>query len=130
MDLAARFFDELVENEIISPDIGYSIIDNHKNVKKEILEASLITFDEGKELLARLREMSLCSDLYGTHTTTSVIYAIETLLERLNERRCYLEETWQQRRLKVEQCIQLCYLKKDIQKVNPFKLINWKNYLK
>ena len=88
--------------------------------KKEILETSLITFDEGKELIALLREMSLSADLYGSNVTTTACYSIETILETLNDRRCYLEEFWQQRRQKLEQCIQIFYLKTEIKKVSIF----------
>jgi hypothetical protein len=118
MDLAAKFFEEITENEISDPEIGYSIIENHKKAKKEILETSLITFDEGKELIALLREMSLSADLYGSNVTTTACYSIETILETLNDRRCYLEEFWQQRRQKLEQCIQIFYLKTEIKKVS------------
>jgi len=117
MDLAAKFFEEITENEISDPEIGYSIIENHKKAKKEILETSLITFDEGKELIALLREMSLCADLYASNVTNTACYSIETILETLNDRRCYLEEFWQQRRQKLEQCIQIFYLKIEIKKV-------------
>ncbi len=82
----------------------------------------MITFDEGKELLKRLREMSLYADSYGKHATTSACYSIEHSLEILNDRRHYLEELWLQRKNKLEQCIQICYLKDEIKKVQNLKL--------
>ena len=83
----------------------------------EILESSLQTFDEGKELLARLREMNLYADSSERHATSSACHSIEHLLEILNDRRRYLEELWHQRKVKLEQCIQICYLKDEIRRV-------------
>lgn len=129
MDQASQFFNDLAENDIHTPEVGYAIIENHKNTKKDILESSLITFDEGKELLARLREMSLCTDLYGSQTTTTACYSIENILEKLNDRRCHLEELWQQRRQKIEQCIQICYLRNEIKKTLDWVVHEGSQYL-
>ena len=91
-----------------------------------------MTFDEGKELLARLKEVSFHTDSYGRYTTNSTCYSIEHLLEQLNEKRRRLEELWRNRKHKLEQCIQICFLKDEIKKVNhyfnsPFKnVIIWK----
>lgn len=71
-------------------------------------------------MLGYLREMSLCSDLYGSDITTSACYTIESILESLNDRRCQLEELWQQRRQKLENCIQICFLRNEIKKVKLF----------
>ena len=64
--------------------------------------------------------MSLCSDIYGSDVTTTACYSIENILEGLNDRRCHLEELWQQRRQKLEHCIQICYLRNEIKKVDFF----------
>ena len=90
----------------------------------EILESSLSTFEEGKNLLARLKEMSIYADgTIGKHATSSACYSIENLLELLNNRRLRLEEIWKQRKLKIEQCIQIAYLRAEIKKVADFYLI-------
>ena len=90
---------------------------------KEILESSLSTFEEGKNLLARLKEMSFYAEgTLGRHATSSACYSIENLLELLNNRRLQLEELWKQRKLKIEQCIQICYLRSEIKKVVKFKI--------
>ena len=34
MDQAAKFFKDLVENDITSPEVGYEIIESHKKAKK------------------------------------------------------------------------------------------------
>lgn len=61
--------------------------------------------------------MSFQIDPSEKHITTAACYGIERLLEVLNDRRRYLEDLWQQRKAKLEQCLQICYLKEEIQKV-------------
>lgn len=77
----------------------------------------MTTFEEGKELLSRLKEISFYSDSLGKHATVSACYSIEQLLEILNERRRNLEELWIKRKQKLEQCIQICYLREEIKRV-------------
>lgn len=118
MNCAQKFVEESTENEIASAELGNSLLGEYQKIKKEILECSLSTFEEGKNLLARLKEMSFFAE--GTlrkQATSSACYSIESLLELLNRRRLELEEVWKQRRLKIEQCIQICYLRAEIKKV-------------
>jgi hypothetical protein len=60
--------------------------------------------------------MSLYADSFGKHATSSSCHSIEQLLEVLNEKRRFLEEQWKNRKLKLEQCIQICYLKDEIKR--------------
>ncbi len=117
MNKASKQFDSMIESEITNTDSGYELLEKHQKSKKEILESSLITFEEGKELLARLKEISFYGDSFGKHATTSACYSIEHLLELLNDRRRNLEELWKKRKLKLEQCIQICYLRDEIKRV-------------
>ena len=115
--------DALKENEVSNSDLGFALIEQHQKSKKEILETSLLTFEEGKELLARLKEMSLYADSYDTQASRNACHSIENLLELLNDRRRYLEGLWEQRKTKLEHCIQISYLRDEIRKVckNYFK---------
>lgn len=61
--------------------------------------------------------MSLYADSFEKHATSSACYSIERLLELLNDKRRYLEDLWNQRKIKLEQCIQICYLRDEIKKV-------------
>jgi hypothetical protein len=61
--------------------------------------------------------MSNQIDVPDKNKTTADCYSIEHLLESLNDRRRYLEDLWQQRKVKLDQCLQICYLKEQIQKV-------------
>jgi hypothetical protein len=77
-----------------------------------------MTFDEGKILLSKIKEMSLFANgAFGKHAASSACYSIENLLELLNNRRLHLEELWKQRKLKLEYGIQICYLREEIKKV-------------
>lgn len=81
----------------------------------EILESSLQTFNEGKELLTRLKEMNIYSEQSDRSVTaSSACHSIEQLLEVLNDRRRHLEDQWHQKRVKLEQCIQICFLRDEI----------------
>lgn len=115
---ASKLFEEVSDSEVSNTDLGYALIEQHQRSKKEILESSLSTFEIGKELLAILKEMSLYSrnDTSGKHATSSACFSIENLLELLNSKRLKMEELWKQRKLKLEQCIQICYLKEEIKK--------------
>lgn len=68
--------------------------------------------------------------LYTKHANSSACFAIENLLELLNGKRLRIEDLCKQRKLKLEQCIQLCYLKDEI-KMNLDWILNEGNtYLK
>lgn len=46
MDQAAKFFQDLVENDITSPEVGYEIIDSHKKAKKGFLNLFIENINE------------------------------------------------------------------------------------
>ena len=82
-----------------------------------ILEASMSTLQEGQLLLERIREMGVHADVQNRHATTAACYGIEHLLELLQDRRRHLEELWLQRRIRLEQCLQLLLLDQEVGKV-------------
>lgn len=57
------------------------------------------------------------ADQQNRHATTAACYGIEHLLELLHDRRRHLEELWAQRKLQLEQCLQLCLLDQEVNKV-------------
>ncbi len=83
-----------------------------------ILEASMHTLQEGQSLLQRIREMGMHADVQNRHATTSSCYGIEHLLELLQDRRRHLEELWLQRKIRLEQHLQLLLLDTEVAKVN------------
>ena len=77
----------------------------------------MLTLQEGQSLLDRIREMGMHADVQNRHATTSACYGIEHLLELLQDRRRHLEELWLQRKIKLEQCLQLLLLDHEVNKV-------------
>lgn len=83
----------------------------------DILEASKSTLDLGHSLLERIKEMGMHADFTNRHATTAACYGIEHLLELLQDRRRRLEELWEQRRIRLEQSLQLFQLDQEVNKV-------------
>ena len=81
------------------------------------------TLQEGQLLLERIREMGIHADVQNRHATTAACYGIEHLLELLQDRRRHLEELWLQRKLKLEQCLQLLLLDEEVKKVRLWTLL-------
>lgn len=94
------------------------------HISTGILEASKITLDQGQALLDRIREMGMHADIQNRHATTAACYGIEHLLELLHDRRRHLEELWSQRKLRLEQCLQLCQLDQEVYKVGRHEMLN------
>ena len=88
----------------------------------DILEASKSTLDLGHSLLERIKEMGMHADFTNRHATTAACYGIEHLIELLQDRRRRLEELWEQRRIRLEQSLQLFQLDQEVNKVTPFDL--------
>ena len=84
----------------------------------DILEASMLTLQEGQTLLDRIRQMGMHADVQNRHATTAACYGIEHLLELLQDRRRRLEELWLERKIKLEQMLQLLLLDQEVNKVS------------
>jgi hypothetical protein len=93
---------------------------------------SLKTFEEGKEFLAKVKEINL-SPLFtqqqqqqqqqqqfyfiDSSQTSKVCLSIENMLENLNKKRLQLEEeVWKARKTKLKYTIQILQLKEEIKK--------------
>ena len=77
----------------------------------------MMTLQEGQLLLDRIREKGLNADVQNRHATTAACYGIEYLLELLQDRRRQLEDLWLQRKVKLEQCLQLLLLDQEVNRV-------------
>ncbi len=75
------------------------------------------TLTEGQTLIDRIREMGMHADVQNRHATTAACFGIEQLLEMLQDRRRRLEELWLQRKIKLEQTLQLLLLDQEVNKV-------------
>ena len=81
------------------------------------------TLDLGHRLLEQIKDMGLHVDIQNRHATTASCFGIERLLELLHDKRRHLEEIWSQRKVQLEQCLQLCQLNHEVNKVNArFKM--------
>jgi len=96
------------------------LLQQHQDIKKNILESSMHTLQEGQALLDRIREMGMHADVQNRHATTAACYGIEQLLEQLQDRRRRLEDLWLQRKIKLEQHLQLLLLDLEINKVSEW----------
>lgn len=83
----------------------------------------MATLQQGQSLLDKIRQMSTRAEVHGRHATTAACFGIEQLLELLQDRRRRLEELWQQRKTKLEQCLQMLLLDQEVKKV-----LNLNNY--
>eukprot|EP00106_Octopus_bimaculoides_P016747 XP_014784189.1 PREDICTED: SEC14 domain and spectrin repeat-containing protein 1-B-like [Octopus bimaculoides] len=94
-----------------------NMLQQHLDLKKSILESSKHTLDLGQQLLDKVRKMGMHADQQNRHATTAACYGIEHILENLHDRRRYLEEMWAQKKLQLEQCLQLCKLDQEVNKI-------------
>ncbi|XP_046554795.1 uncharacterized protein LOC124264120 [Haliotis rubra] len=94
-----------------------NLLQQHQEIKSSILEKSKYTLDIGQSLLDRIKEMGMHADLQNRHATTAACYGIEHLLELLHDRRRHLEELMTQRKIRLEQCLHLCQLDQEVNKI-------------
>ncbi|CAL1540818.1 unnamed protein product, partial [Lymnaea stagnalis] len=105
------------------------LLDQHLDMKNSILETSKATLDMGQSLLDQIKEMGMHADFANLHATTAACYGIEHLLELLHDRRRHLEELWNQRKIRLEHCLQLCQLDQEVNKILEWYRGVGNNYL-
>lgn len=91
-----------------------------KSMFTGVLESCMATLQEGQLLLERIRRMALCADVQNRHATTSACYAIEQLLQVLQDKKRRIDELWVRRKVQLEQCIQMFLLQQEGDKVSVF----------
>ncbi|XP_012936768.1 uncharacterized protein LOC101859779, partial [Aplysia californica] len=106
------------------------LLQQHLDMKSNILESSKATLDMGQSLLDQIKEMGMHADMSNLHATTAACYGIEHLLELLHDRRRHLEELWTQRKIRLEHCLQLCQLDQEVNKILEWYREVGSNYLK
>ena len=94
-----------------------SLLHQHQELRKSVLELSMQTLSKGQALLDRLREASTHADINNQHATKAACYSVERILEALHHRRQQLDEQWRERKKLLEQCIKRCKIDEEIQKV-------------
>ncbi|XP_025104045.1 coiled-coil domain-containing protein 141-like isoform X3 [Pomacea canaliculata] len=98
-------------------DSARRLLQQHNDMKQTILESSKFTLDLGQSLLDQIKEMGMHADIQNRHATTAACYGIEHLLELLHDKRRHLEELWTQRKIQLEQCLHLCQLDQEVNKI-------------
>jgi len=104
-------------------------LEEHKDLRKSILELSMETLSKGQVLLEKLREASSRADLNSRHAAKSACYGIERTLEALQGRRRKLEEVWKHRKHLLEQCVRSCKLDDEIKRVTEWLRTEGDSYL-
>lgn len=94
-----------------------SLLHQHQELRKSVLELSMQTLSKGQALLDRLREASTHADINNQHATKAACYSVERILEALQHRRQQLDVQWKERKRVLEQCIKRCKIDEEINKV-------------
>ena len=95
-----------------------SLLHEHQELRKSVLELSMQTLSKGQALLDKLREASSHADINNRHATKAACYSVERILEALQHRRQQLDEQWKERKKVLEQCMKRCKIDEEIRKVS------------
>lgn len=95
-----------------------SLLHQHQELRKSVLELSMQTLSKGQALLDKLREASSHADINNRHATKAACYSVERILEALQHRRQQLDEQWKERKKVLEQCMKRCKIDEEIRKVS------------
>ena len=98
-----------------------SLMQEHQELRRSLLELSMQTLSKGQLLLDRLREASSHADINNRHATKAACFSIERTLETLSHRRRKLDELWKSRRKTLEQCVRRCRVQDETGKVQEFR---------
>lgn len=63
-----------------------SLLHQHQELRKSVLELSMQTLSKGQALLDKLREASSHADINNRHATKAACYSVERILEALQHR--------------------------------------------
>lgn len=114
LEVACR--DTMIPNEI---DTVQDFLNKFKQLRIDMLAAVMVALKEGNLLLAKLRETAMCGKLKAQPDNIKIeikkaATQVERWLEELSDRRNYLEQAWQTRKIQLEQCLALAILTRDI----------------
>jgi len=108
-----------ISRALLAEDItsSSSLLHQHQELRKSVLELSMQTLAKGQALLDKLREASTHADINNSHATKAACYSVERILEALQHRRQQLDQQWKERKKVLEQCIKRCKIDEEIIKV-------------
>lgn len=124
LEVACR--DTMLPMEI---DAIQEILNKFKQLRIEVLASVMAALKEGNELLAKLRETAVCGQLDSRPDSIKVevkksITQVEMWLEELHDRRKSLEQSWQSRKIQLEQCLALAILSRDLSQLERIFRVN------
>ncbi|CAF1047343.1 unnamed protein product [Adineta ricciae] len=127
--IAARFTDRVntartwftsLENADFDKQSIHMLFDEHELFRKEVLEASLDTLNEGQLLLECVRKFGSSNEAINQHSTVAACYEIEHLLSLHHDERRQFEDEWERNRKILSEYIQMSETKHEID-----QLLNW-----
>ena len=98
------------------------LLNEHDFYRKEIIEASLNTLDEGQLLLERVKNLGACTEIVNQHSTVASCYEVEHLLGVHQDERHQFEDEWERNRKLLSEYAQMSTVRQEIDQVNEGKL--------
>jgi hypothetical protein len=113
---ARSWFTSLEQADFDNKSLNF-LFDEHDLYRKETLEASLDTLNEGQLLLERIKDLGLLIESMNQHSIVAACYEIEHLLGIHHDERHKFEEEWNRNRIILSEYIQMAEIKHDIDQV-------------
>ncbi|CAF3449488.1 unnamed protein product [Rotaria socialis] len=93
------------------------LFDEHDAFRKEILEASLDTLNEGQLLLEHVKDLGSLIESANQHITIAACYEIEQLLGLHQDERRKFEDEWERNRKILSDYVQMSEIKHEIDQI-------------
>ncbi|CAF5118004.1 unnamed protein product, partial [Rotaria magnacalcarata] len=93
------------------------LFDEHDAYRKETLEASLNTLNEGQLLLEHVKDLGSLIESANQHSTIAACYEIEQLLGLHQDERRKFEDEWERNRKILSDYVQMSEIKHEIDQI-------------
>ena len=93
------------------------LLTEHDFYRKEILEASLATMNEGQLLLEQIKELGSMSESNNQHSIVAACYEVEHLQGLHQDQRHQFEEEWEKNRKLIQEYVQMSLIRYEIDQV-------------
>jgi hypothetical protein len=113
---ARSWFTSLEHADFDNKSLNF-LFDEHDLYRKEALEASLHTLNEGQLLLECIKDLGSLIDSRNQHSTVAACYEIEHLLGIHHDERHQFEQEWERNRKILSEYIQMSEIKSEIDQV-------------
>ncbi|CAF4372750.1 unnamed protein product, partial [Adineta steineri] len=105
------------------------LFDEHDLYRKEVLEASLDTINEGQRLLECIKHLGSLNESINQHSIVAACFEIEHLLGIHHEERQKFEDEWERNRKILSEYIQMSEIKHDIDQILSWLQERGQSYL-